>query len=168
MSCCCPGWARSRKLLVLTGKAEGKELFVRAHLAHLVPGCAGVRCPVRPRSLPRSLSPQARLRTFSPDASKFSLSGGNSGRRLDNDLPSPRGADPPLAEMEGKLLLPSFILSRSPPSPFPFPGVFWHGGRGRWQGQLQQWGAWLLQTPAPLPHPHSRVPAALADGNLQG
>lgn len=35
LSCCCLGWACSRKLLVLTGKAEGKELFVQAHLEHL-------------------------------------------------------------------------------------------------------------------------------------
>lgn len=83
----------------------------------------GVCCPVRrrvPASAPRA--PAAQVRTFSPNASKLGVSGGNSGRRLDNALPSPRGADPPLTEMEGKRLLPSFLPS--------FPGEQGLSGTG--------------------------------------
>lgn len=88
----------------------------------------GVRCPVRrrvPASAPRA--PAAQVRTFSPNASKLGVSGGNSGRRLDNALPSPRGADPPLTEMEGKRLLPPFLPPRG-------AGAVWHGRRGDRRG----------------------------------
>lgn len=60
-----------------------------------------------PPPLTRRADSAAQVQTFSSNAFKFWLSGGNSGRQLDNYPPSPRGAAPPLTELEGKRLLPS-------------------------------------------------------------
>lgn len=56
--CGCLGWVCSRKLLVLTGRAEGRESFEQAHLEHLVPGwvCAapsGAGSPPQPPEHPQ-------------------------------------------------------------------------------------------------------------------
>lgn len=97
-------------------------------------GCKQASLPLpllrAPPPLTRRADSAAQVQTFSSNAFKFWLSGGNSGRQLDNYPPSPRGAAPPLTELEGKRLLPS-------------------GGRrgclprgGRWQGVF--FGGWGL------------------------
>lgn len=73
----------------LLAKQRGKSSLCR-HIWNTWSTRVGVHCPVQPR-VPASSrwASTAQVRTFSPDASKLRLSGGNSGRRLDKDLPSP-------------------------------------------------------------------------------